>query len=295
MDQNTQVEQGSSEWLNARRGKVTASMAGAILGLSPNMTRDAALRRMVRDALGEPAEFTGNIATEYGRSKEDGACIEYHMEHSRYPAKCGFSVHLTEIWLGASPDRTIGHDGLLEVKCPFSLRAVTNPVFKPLADQPHYYAQVQVQLYVTGRAWCDFLQWAPHGTALERVLPDPAWLEENLPKLKAFYAEFQAALKNPAEYVGPLRPSVDGLAAIRAVQEYDELSEAIERAEARKKDLLAEMVNMAGGIDAKVAGRNLTKAVRAGAVSYAKALATYAPDADLEPFRGKPSEYWVLK
>ena len=289
------MEQNTQEWLDARRGKVTASMVGAILGLSPNMTREGALRHMVRDALGEPAEFTGNIATDYGKTKEDGACVEYHMEFSRYPAKCGFFVHPTEAWLGASPDRTVGHEGLLEVKCPFSLRAVTSPAFKPLADQPHYYAQIQVQLYVTGRAWCDFLQWAPHGTSLERVLPDQAWLDENLPKLAAFYAEFQEELKSPENHVAALRPSVDGLAAIRAVQEWDELSEAIERAEARKKDLLAEMVNLAGGVDAKVAGRNLTKVVKAGAVSYAKALAKYAPDADLESFRGKPSEYWTLR
>lgn len=290
------MEQNTQEWLEARRGKVTASMVGAILGLSPNMTREGALRRMVRDALGEPAEFTGNIATEYGKSKEDGAATEYHMEHLHYPAKCGFFVHPVETWLGASPDRTVGHDGLLEIKCPFSLRAAKPPTFKPLGDQPHYYAQMQIQLFVTGRAWCDFYQWAPHGAKLERVSRDEDWLDKNLPKLKDFYqTSFLEAMKDPKEYLAPLRPSVDGLAAMRAVQEWDELSEAIERAEARKKDLLAEMVQLAGGVDAKVAGRNLTKVSRVGSVSYAKALAKYAPDADLEPFRGKPSEYWVLK
>lgn len=289
------MEQNTQEWLDARRGKVTASLVGAILGLSPYMNREGAMRRMVRDALGEPPEFTGNMATEYGKSKEDGACVEYHMEHMRYPSKCGFFVHPIETWLGASPDRVVGNDGLLEIKCPFSLRAVVDPVFKPISDQPHYHAQIQVQLFVTGRAWCDFYQWAPHGAKLERVEASAEWIAENLPKLKAFHDEFLEALKDPAEYVGPLRPTVDGLAAIRAVQEWDELSEAIERAEARKKDLLAEMVRLAGGVDAKIAGRNLTKVERAGSVSYAKALAKYAPNADLEPFRGKPTEYWVLK
>jgi hypothetical protein len=55
------------------------------------------------------------------------------------------------------------------------------------------------------------------------------------------------------------------------------------------------MVRIAGERNAVFAGRNLTKTERAGAVSYAKALAKYAPDADLEPFRGKPSSYWGLK
>jgi hypothetical protein len=54
-------------------------------------------------------------------------------------------------------------------------------------------------------------------------------------------------------------------------------------------------VRQAGDRDAVYAGRSLTKISKAGSVSYAKALAKYAPNADLEPFRGKPSVYWVIK
>ena len=88
---------------------------------------------------------------------------------------------------------------------------------------------------------------------------------------------------------------MDTLEAARIVAEYDQLAEAIENAEARKKELLAEMVRLSGDRDAVFAGRNLTKISKAGAVSYAKAVAELLPGADLEKWRGKPSTYWALK
>jgi hypothetical protein len=68
----------------------------------------------------------------------------------------------------------------------------------------------------------------------------------------------------------------------------------MDRAKERRDEVQAHIVALAGGRDALVAGRNVTKVERAGSVSYAKALAKYAPDADLEPYRGKPTSYWRI-
>jgi hypothetical protein len=38
----------------------------------------------------------------------------------------------------------------------------------------------------------------------------------------------------------------------------------------------------------------LTLVKKDGAVSYSKAIKALLPDADLEPYRGKPTEYWML-
>jgi putative phage-type endonuclease len=287
------MEQRSDEWHQARVGKVTASHVGAILGLSPHMTRAAVLRRMVRDALGAEPEFTGNIATEYGQANEEGAIAEYYLETGNKVQPVGFMVHPDEDWAGCSPDGLINDDGGLEAKCPFGKRKEGE--LAPLAEQPHYYAQVQFSLWVTGRKFWHFYQWTPRQTMLECVLPDQAWRDENLPRLRQFYAEYLDAMKDPADHLAPRRVEIDTLEAARIVAEYDQLSEAIENATARKAELLAEMVRQAGGKDAIYAGRKLTKIERAGAVSYAKALAHYAPGADLEPFRGKPSSFWGLK
>lgn len=283
------MEQRSEEWHEARKGRITASMVGAILGLSPNLSRAGAMRRMVRDAHGAEPEFTGNIATEYGEFNEDGAVAEYEMETGDRIQKVGFIPH--EDWAGCSPDGLINDDGGLEAKCPFGKRKEGD--LKPLEDQPHYYAQVQFSLWVTGRKYWHFYQWTPRQTKLEVVLPDQAWLDENLPKLRQFYAEFLA--EDPAPHLEAKRVEIDTLEAARIVAEYDQLAEAIENAEARKKELLAEMVRLSGDRDAVFAGRNLTKISKAGSVSYAKAIAELLPGADLEKWRGKPSSHWVLK
>lgn len=285
------MEQRSDEWFAARKGRLTGSMVGAALGLAPYQSKDDCLRALVRDMHGMLTEFEGNIATEYGNNHEDDARRAYEMETGNDVLPAPFVPY--ENWSGASPDGYVGDDGLIEIKCPFGKRKDDEPQFDPIADQPHYYAQVQVQLHFTGREWCHFFQWAPKGYALERVEYDPAWIAENLPKLAAFW--WKAREADPADFEGPKRVVVDTPDAAKLVAEYDELSDAIDNATQRKKDILVELVRLAGERDALVSGRNLTLVKRKGSVSYAKALAKYAPDADLEPFRGKESESWQLK
>ena len=291
------MEQRSPEWHRARVGRVTASMVGGILGLAPYQTRADVMRRMVRDALGAPPEFTGNIATEYGTRNEAGAKAEYMMLTGNKVEEVGFVPF--EDWAGCSPDGLVdvgGDLGGLEIKCPFSLRDDAK-AFKPLPEQMHYYAQIQFSMACTGRAWWHFFQWSPKSYDLAPAVTfDPAWQAENMPRLRQFHAEFLHELANNAEqHLAPRRAEIDTPQAAMMVKEYDDLAEAIERAEERKKELLADMVRLSGDKNVVFAGRNLTRIERAGAVSYAKAIAKYAPQADLEPFRGKASTYWQLK
>lgn len=292
----TEPEQRSPEWFVARQGRVTGSVVGAILGLSPYMTRGDVMRRMVRDAMGAEPEFVGNVATNYGTHYEDGAIVEWQMETGLKWKPAYFIKH--EDWLGASPDGWTSDGGLLEVKCPFGLRdkADGDLTFKTAADQPHYLAQMQVQMYVARAKHCHFYQWAPNGTVNEIVPFDQSWIDENLPRLRQFHAEYLSELEtNAAEHLSPKRVTVDTPDAHRMVAEWDQLNEALERAAERKKDLLADMVKLAGGANADFAGRKLTLTERAGSVSYAKAIKVLCPDADLEPWRGKPTEYWGLR
>ena len=58
--------------------------------------------------------------------------------------------------------------------------------------------------------------------------------------------------------------------------------------------MLDELIAIGGGGDALIWGRKLTKVQKEGSVSYAKAIKALCPDADLEPYRGKPSSFWKL-
>lgn len=183
------MEQRSEAWFKARGGRITGSAVGAILGLSPFAKPYDVMRRMVRDYYGLPAEFTGNVATQWGTLHEAGAVAEYEMITARVVKPAYFVTY--EDWLGASPDGYVSEKGLIEVKCPFGLRHEFAPVkFKMAKEQPHYYAQMQIQLFVTDREWCDFWQWVPSDNNLERVHRDQRYIDTMLKGLRAFYNEY---------------------------------------------------------------------------------------------------------
>lgn len=274
----------------ARKGRVTASMVGAILGNSPWMTRDDAMRSMVREALGAESEFTGNIATDYGNTNEAGAIMEFEMETGLTVTKSKFVTR--EDWAGCSPDGIVSDGWGLEVKCPYGLR--NGGEFKPLSDQPQYYDQVQFSLWVTGREGWHFFQWKPDDTKPECVWPDQEWQDYALPRLRQFHTEYLDALKSPEEYLAPKRVTIDTPEAAKMLREWDEISEQLDLLNERKKDLLADIAALGKGKNALVAGRKVTLVEKAGSISYAKAVKALLPDADLEKWRGKASSFWKV-
>lgn len=286
--------QRTPEWHTARLNRVTGSVVGAILGLSPYQTRDDVLRSMVRASHGADSEFQGNPATAWGTAMEPQAIMDFEMESGEKVSAAPFIPY--DDWLGASPDGLVSDNRLIEVKCPYGLRDAKDPVFKTINEQPHYMAQMQIEMLCADRDQCWFYQWAPHGDLLRLVHRDPEWLNHHLPILRQFHAEFlHERDHNAEEHLSPRRMVIDTPAAAKMVAEWDDLCEAEERAKERKKDLLAEMVTLSGGKNALFAGRKLTLTKRAGAISYGKAIKALCPDADLEQWRRAPSESWGLK
>jgi putative phage-type endonuclease len=286
------MEQRSPEWFAARKGRITGSMVGAALGLDPNTTRDEAMRRMVRAYQGLPSEFEGNIATSWGTNHEEEAreAFEYQIGVTVAPAT--FVVHPTLPWLGASPDGYIRDYAVLEIKCPYGLRDKPKPVpFKGIKEQPHYYAQMQIQMYCTDRVSCYFWQWTPNDYKLEAVDFDNEWINENLPKLEAFYQEFLAICDEGLDE----KLVIDNPILRQRLAEYDDLAKQIAEAEARREEILNALVFEAAGQDAVICGRKLTQVQRAGSVSYATVVKEHLPTLDLDKYRGKPSSYWSFK
>ena len=284
------MEQRSPEWHTKRKGRVTGSVAGAVLGLAPYMTRGQVLRSMVRVYHGAPSEFTGNIATEWETNNEKTAieCYEFKTGNKVTPAP----FVPFEDWSVASPDGYIGEDGLIEVKCPFGKRNASDG-FKPIKEQPHYYAQMQIEMLAAGRKWCHFYQWSPHGDDLDRVEYSQDWHDKNLPVLRQFYAEYLSDLDNPI-HLEPLRRELNTQKVKLLIDEMDQLKEAIDNATARRKEVLEDLVLHAGSQNALMWGRKLTLVEKDGSISYAKAIKDLVPDADLTKYKGKPSEYWTL-
>jgi len=292
MSHSEKVEQRSAQWYEARKGLVTASNVGAILGVDPYRDEDDVIRAMVRDYHGAEREFTGNVATEYGTFHEAGALIEYQMETGRKVQKCGFFK--ADVF-GASPDGLVGEDGLLEIKCPYRLRKDGDEnSHRSINVQPHYYAQMQLQMAVTGRNWCDFYQWSPSkGTMLERVFKSEEWADKNMPILAKFHQRYISELVNP-DHLKPLRKIIENEAAAKLLAEYNEVCDQLDFATTRKKEIIEELAKLSKDRDAIICGRNFTKVERAGSVSYAKVVKDHLPGIDLSPYTGSPTSYWKL-
>lgn len=285
-------QQRTDEWFKKRAGRVKGSSVGAILGMSPFMKPEDVMRNMVRQYHNAPSEFTCNVATSYRTYNEPIALADYELKFDTKVIETGF--HTFEEWLGASPDGLIGDNGLIEIKYPYGQRDKNPPEFKSIDYQTHYWLQIQIQLFVTGRQWCHFYQWSAHGYMLEEVAFNDLAIEEYLPKLKDFYNEYlvERELPQAQKYLDDKRKQVR---CGGQVDRYLMIAEQIKELEAEKKRLLDEIVKLADGKDSEINGHKLTKVTKAGSISYAKAVKELLPDADLTEYTGDPVSYWLLK
>lgn len=292
------AEQRTQEWHEQRKLRITGSRVGGILGLSPWQTRDDVLRAMVREFHGAESEFKGNPATDHGNANEQRAVLAFMRETGLNVEKCGFFPYGDR--MGASPDGLTDDVGVLEIKVPFGLRNEPKAKFKPLSEQPHYAAQVQMEMLSAGRKHAYFAQYvAPKGDPLspdyvpeqinvERVDLDETWLDRNLDAISHFYDLLLSELDNP-EHLEPLRVIID---AQEVLDEIDMLRTRQKADEAREKELLSVLIKQAEGKNALVNGRKLTHVAGRKSVAYAKALEALAPGADLSKWTSTSKDSW---
>lgn len=155
--------QRTEEWFAERLGCCTASRASDVLARIK--TGEAAVRRKYRIQLcterltGLPTASYQNAAMQWGTMTEPEARMAFEAERGAWVEEVGFIKHPEIAYCGASPDGTIGEDGLIEIKCPESTTHLDWTEQKRIP--PEHIPQIQFQLWVTGRKWCDFVSYDP--------------------------------------------------------------------------------------------------------------------------------------
>jgi len=151
-------------WLNARAGKLTASrMADAMAFLKngqPAGARIKLLHELLAERLtGESVRHVVTDAMLWGMEHEDEAVDYFVARYSRTVRRSRFYEHPTIENFGATPDREIGDDGLIEVKCPTTTRYL-EWVIAGVVPEEHK-PQMCAQLLCTGKKWVGFMAYDP--------------------------------------------------------------------------------------------------------------------------------------
>jgi hypothetical protein len=186
------LEQGSPEWLEQRRGMVTASVVGQLLTATGRPASNDTSRRLTLSLVAE--RITGYVEPVFvnddmlrGQLDEPIARDLYADHFAEEPVTTtGFLVR--DDWgfrLGASPDGLVGDHGGLEIKCP---RAKGHIATTLAGEMPMYHmAQVQACLLVSGREWWDFLSYCGGlPPFITRVYADAKWAEAIVDAVSAF-------------------------------------------------------------------------------------------------------------
>lgn len=187
-------EQGSPEWFDARRAVVTASEFATVLakgrGGAESQTRRKYLMTLAGEAItGEVADkWEGNRHTERGKLLEPEARDAYALITGADPVQVGF---MRRGGAGASPDSLVGSDGLLEIKT--KLPHLQLECLEADRLPPDHVAQVQGQLWISGRQWCDFVSyWPGLPIFIKRVERDEAYIAALSVAVNDFIAELWA-------------------------------------------------------------------------------------------------------
>jgi len=176
MKLHNNIEQRSQEWFRLRQEHpLTASEAQAIGNQGKGLETLVWGQLSAKYSTGEVDSYT-NKDLERGIELEAQARSLYELETGNVVEEVGFVTN-DEVskYAGASPDGLVGKDGLLEIKCFEDKKHFKMMLEKEIEIESAYEWQIQMQLLITGRKWCDFVAYSPNykkSLLIKRVFPD---------------------------------------------------------------------------------------------------------------------------
>lgn len=162
------ASQRTDEWYAARLGRVTGSRMKDVIAWSSRRSKDGTYpelkaradyrkelvtERLIGDLGRKEVYVTPEM--QWGQMNEDLARTTYQLRTGNKVSQEGFCQH-EELMAGVSTDGFVNQEGNLEIKClaPYNhLYEIVKEGKLPEVFKP----QVSMQLWITERAWCDFI------------------------------------------------------------------------------------------------------------------------------------------
>lgn len=196
------ILQSDPQWATARVGHVTASRIADLIAKTKTgwgASRANYAAQLVAERLtGNASESYSNAAMQWGVETEPHARAAYEFRTDATCGEAAFLKHPKIEWAGASPDGFVGDDGLVEFKCPNTATHIDTLLGAKVPEK--YVLQMQWQMAVTGRAWCDFVSFDPRlpeemRMFLRRVDRDDTLIGTLEREVETFLAEIDDTLK----------------------------------------------------------------------------------------------------
>lgn len=196
LEKETRMQRNSKVWHEERKKRITASNFGLIC---------KACQRKTLYSITYDLHYTSvpkGPAIQYGINNEQAALTEYTKVTKNKVFASGLRIHPQYPYLGCSPDGLIGSEGIVEVKCPYSIRdcgaceAVRQNKIKYLTAQgqlienSNYYFQIQGMLEILNRSWCDLVIYSQSDIFVTRIPRNEKFWNLMKSKLTIFYLNF---------------------------------------------------------------------------------------------------------
>ena len=193
LEESTKLQSECLLWHKHRIGRVTASKFGPVSRANTKCPPQS----LVRDIMSHSQFNSMKVpALHWGISIMNQLHVKLIIDkmqtlHDEFTFKrAGLFINPAYPHLGASPDGLVSckccGDGLVEIKCPYTHRLqdpnqyIDNKFYlqpnsdgkMQLSHEHDYYLQMQGQMSIANRNYCDFVCWTPAGMHIERIRVD---------------------------------------------------------------------------------------------------------------------------
>lgn len=170
------IEQGSPEWFELRKRKLTASHATAIGASGAGLKTYC--KEIVLEMIGIEKEHYTNSDIERGNELESIARSAYEFQTGNEVEQVGFITNDKFENAGASPDGLIGLDGGCEIKARNDIKHLSL-ILGETKEIP--FNQIQMSLMISERKWWDFISFNvnfKNPLFIKRIYPDFVYFEK---------------------------------------------------------------------------------------------------------------------
>lgn len=186
-------EQGSEEWIRVRAGIPTSSSFHKIIRKSgePSTSAQKYMNALLAERLmGRAIDEHVSLWMQRGKDLEAEAAAWYENQRDLDTTPVGFVTN-DEGTIGASPDRLVGDEGLVEIKVP-APQTHAHYLRTGVVDE-EYKPQAQGQLWITGRKWVDICSYHPEmPKVIVRITPDEIFMAKLAKLVRKFSLELEA-------------------------------------------------------------------------------------------------------